>query len=116
MQMTQAAKEIKWFSNLFKEIKEISLSIYYQPTTIMFCDNRSAIELSKNDLYHDRTKHIDLRYHFIRDCIKDNLFTIIHVPTTEQQADIFTKGLQKVLFTKFRNLIMSNNNEKLNDE
>lgn len=116
MQMTQAAKEIKWFSNLFKELKEISLSIYYQPTTIMFCDNRSAIELSKNDLYHDRTKHIDLRYHFIRDCIKDNLFTIIHVPTTEQQADIFTKGLQKVLFTKFRNLIMSNNNEKLNDE
>ena len=69
MQMTQAAKEIKWFLNLFTELFQISQSQNYVPQSTLYCDNQSAIELSKNDLYHDRTKHIDLRYHFIRECI-----------------------------------------------
>ena len=72
----------------------------------LYCDNQSAIELSKNDLYHDRTKHIDLRYHFIRECIQKKLFSLQYISTTEQQADIFTKGLQRGLFIKFRNMIM----------
>jgi hypothetical protein len=109
MQMTQAAKEIKWFINLFAEIHDIIESEYYVPEITMYCDNQSAIELSNNDVYHDRTKHIDLRYHFIRECVLRKLFTIEYVPTTEQQADIFTKGLQKALFIKFRNMIMTAN-------
>jgi hypothetical protein len=115
MQMTQAAKELKWFINLFSELYSISNSNYYIPTTVMKCDNRSAIDLSKNDIYHDRTKHIDLRYHFIRDCVQAKLFSIMHVPTAEQQADIFTKGLQRNLFTKFRNLIMASTTNDGND-
>ena len=111
MQMTQAAKEIKWFINLFSELQHIGQSQYYVPHIDMLCDNQSAIELSKNDIYHDRTKHIDLRYHFIRECVQQQLFNVHYVPTAEQQADIFTKGLQKQLFTKFRNMIMCNNDE-----
>ena len=106
MQMTQAAKEIKWFLNLFTELFQISQSQNYVPQSTLYCDNQSAIELSKNDLYHDRTKHIDLRYHFIRDCIQKKLFSLQYISTTEQQADIFTKGLQRGLFIKFRNMIM----------
>ena len=50
MQMTQAAKEIKWFLNLFTELFQISQSQNYVPQSTLYCDNQSAIELSKNDL------------------------------------------------------------------
>ena len=109
MQATQAAKEVKWFLNLFTELYNISEDEYYKPHTVMYCDNQSAIELSNNDIYHDRTKHIDLRYHFIRECIQRKLFSIEYIPTSEQQADIFTKGLDRIKFIKFRNMIMTKN-------
>ncbi|XP_074351602.1 secreted RxLR effector protein 161-like [Apium graveolens] len=74
------------------------------PVTI-FIDNRSAVNLARNHVSHGRSKHIDLRYHFIRDCVEKGLFVIRHVSTNEQRADILTKALAAVKFEQMRNLL-----------
>ena len=65
-------------------------------------DNKSAIALSKNPVHHDRSKHIDIRYHFIRECIEDGKVDVDHVGTDEQLADILTKALGRVKFVELR--------------
>lgn len=57
------------------------------------CDNKSAIDISKNLVQHYRTKHIDIRYHFVIELIDEKQVVIDHVPTELQLADIFTKPL-----------------------
>lgn len=56
----------------------------------LFIDNQSAIELSKNPVFHDRSKHIDTRYHYIRDCIEQGMVSVDHVGNDDQLADILT--------------------------
>ena len=63
--------------------------------------------LSKNDVFHNRTRHIELKHHFIRALIKDGAVWISYVPTAENIADMLTKLLGKVLFIRFRNLLVS---------
>lgn len=65
-------------------------------------DNQSAIRLVKNPEFHKRTKHIDVRYHFIREKFEENLFRLQYVDTEEQYADFFTKPLPKDRFEKLR--------------
>lgn len=74
------------------------------PTTLM-CDNKSAILIARNPILHGRTKHIDTRYHFIRDLIKDGTINIIHCSTLDQVADVFTKGLPNCKFEVLRNML-----------
>jgi hypothetical protein len=65
-----------------------------QPTpTKIFEDNQSAIALAENPVNHTRSKHIDVRYHYIRTCISNNDIQLLHVPTNDNTADIFTKTL-----------------------
>jgi hypothetical protein len=64
-----------------------------QDVLTLYCDNLSAINISKNPIQHSRTKHIDIRHHFIRDLVKDKVVNLEHVATEEQVADIFTKAL-----------------------
>ena len=59
----------------------------------MYCDNQSIICLSNNPEIHSRTKHIDVRLHFIRNLIKDKILRIEHISTENMPADILTKGL-----------------------
>ena len=61
-------------------------------------DNQSAISLSKNPVHHDRSKHIDLHYHFIRDCVALGKVNVEHLRTENQLADILTKSLGRVKF------------------
>ena len=65
-------------------------------TTVILCDNQSGIRLSKNPMFHDRSKHIDIRYHFIRDIVQRGAVMLDHIGTDEQVADILTKPLGKV--------------------
>lgn len=51
--------------------------------------------LGKNPIYHSRTKHIDVRHHFVREVLKDGIIKIEYIPTTKMAADILTKGLPK---------------------
>ena len=61
----------------------------------VFCDNQSAISLAENPTYHARSKHIDIRHHFVRDVVNEKTLILEHVSTEEQAADFLTKGLPK---------------------
>ena len=73
-----------------------------QDVMTLFCDNLSAINISKNPIQHSRTKHIDIRHHFIRDLVEDKVIILEHVSTENQLADIFTKALDAVQFGNLR--------------
>ena len=66
------------------------------------CDNTSAINVSKNPVHHSRTKHIDVRHHFLRDHVEKGNIMLTHCRTEEQLADIFTKGLSRLPFQHLR--------------
>jgi hypothetical protein len=69
----------------------------------LLCDNESAIRMADNPVEHSRTKHIDIRYHFLRDHQQRGDIEITYVSTKEQLADIFTKPLDEKTFSKLRN-------------
>jgi hypothetical protein len=66
------------------------------------CDSTSAISVAKNPVLHSKTKHIEVRYHFLRDHVEKGKIALIHVPTHDQLADIFTKPLDQATFTRLR--------------
>jgi hypothetical protein len=66
----------------------------------IFCDNTSAIAITNNPVQHSRTKHIDIRYHFIREHVTNGTVELHFVPTEQQLADIFTKPLDEITFSR----------------
>ena len=86
-----------WLSQLLGELLGIQV-----PKVRLLVDNKSTIALSKNLVHHDRSKHIDTRYHFIRDCVDRGEVDIDHVSKIEQLADILTKALGHVRFVELR--------------
>jgi hypothetical protein len=66
------------------------------------CDNTSAIIIAENLVLHSKTKHIEVRYHFLRDYVEKGKIALIHVPTHDQLADNFTKPLDQATFTRLR--------------
>ena len=68
----------------------------------LYCDNLSTINISKNPIQHSRTKHIDIRHHFIRDLVEEKTIKLEHVATELQLADIFTKALDANQFENLR--------------
>ena len=71
----------------------------------MSCDNQGAIALSKDNKFHARTKHIDLRYHFIREAVEDGKINVKYVPTNDNVSDIFTKALPRPKFQQMVELL-----------
>ena len=68
-------------------------------------DSESAIQLIKNPVFHDRSKHINVRYHYIRECIEENRVKLKSVGTVEELADILTKALGRARFCELRSKI-----------
>jgi hypothetical protein len=68
----------------------------------LYVDNLSAIALCKNPVFHDRTKHIDTRYHYIRECVEKGMVDVLHVGTHDQLGDILTKALPRAKFVEMR--------------
>ena len=68
----------------------------------LLMNRKSAIELSKNPVYHERSKHIDTRYHYIRECVTDGTVEVDHISTDGQLADILTKPLGRIKFVEMR--------------
>ncbi|CAM8889062.1 unnamed protein product [Rhodiola kirilowii] len=68
----------------------------------IYCDNTSAISVAKNPTHHSKMKHIEIRHHFIRDCVEKDLVSIEFCRTEDQVADIFTKALHREPFEKLR--------------
>ncbi|WVZ72845.1 hypothetical protein U9M48_021244 [Paspalum notatum var. saurae] len=76
-----------------------------QRATLVYCDNVSAVYLSTNPVQHQRTKHIEIDLHFVRERVAAGAVRVLHVPTSSQFADIFTKGLPSTVFLEFRSSI-----------
>ena len=72
---------------------------------VFYYDNSSAIDISKNPVQHSKTKHIEIRYHFIRDLVERKVVTLEYISTERQNADIFTKPLDRSKFESLRQLI-----------
>lgn len=71
----------------------------------MFVDNKSSIDLAKNAVFHERSKHIHVRYHFIREYVERGDIILKYVNSYEQKADILTKALVTDKFEKMRDLL-----------
>ncbi|KAL4026630.1 hypothetical protein IC575_015066 [Cucumis melo] len=69
-----------------------------QSSMVLYCDNLSAISISKNPVQYSRTKHIDIRHHFIRELVEANFISLEHVQSAFQLADVFTKPLHVTTF------------------
>jgi hypothetical protein len=69
---------------------------------VICCDNKSCFKLSGNPVFHDRSKHIEIRYHFIQDKVQKGAMKFQYIPTDQQVADILTKPLEKGKFEAFR--------------
>jgi hypothetical protein len=80
--------------------------------TVIKCDNSSSIKLSINLIMHGRCKHIDVRFHYLRDLVKDNVIMLEYCNTQDQVADLMTKPLKLESFCKFRSklgMVMAQN-------
>jgi hypothetical protein len=92
-----AACQGVWLAQLLSELKSEQRTAF-----VLKMDSQSAIALGKNPVFHDRSKHIDVRFHFIRECVGNGKLEIEHVRTEEQIADILTKPLGRVQFLEMR--------------
>src|SRR5713101_8691157 len=97
MEASIVACEVMWLRKLLSGLFECELE-----ATVVHCDNQSSIRLSENPVFHDRSKHIDIRYHFLRDCVQRGTIRLEYIQTDEQVVDIFTKALYRQSFGKFR--------------
>lgn len=87
-------------------LKRLLFDLGIETSTItIYEDNQACISISKDPLYHKRIKHIDIKYHFIREQIQNKVIEPVYLATAEQTADILTKGLSREKFTYFRNKI-----------
>jgi hypothetical protein len=84
--LNHAGRESRWIEQLAK-----SLDIESEET--IYCDNQSTIALISSTIFHKRTKHIAVRYNWIKDAVANNFFKVLYIPTAKQLADIFTKIL-----------------------
>ena len=97
---TETACEGVWLRKLLNDLGREQEG----PTTI-YCDNMSAIALTKNPVFHARSKHIELRHHFIRDLVQKEEIQLEFIITNEQPADMLTKPITIEKFLKFRDML-----------
>lgn len=95
--IANAVAEAVWLRQLLTEIRRP-----LQRATVVYCDNVSAMYMSSNPVQHQRTKHVEIDLHFVRERVSLGEVRVLHVPTTSQYADVFTKGLPASIFTAFR--------------
>ena len=97
-----AAQEAVWLQQLTSDLLNRSIQ-----ETVIFEDNQSAIYLAKNQQTHDWTKHIDIKYHFIRELVETGRIKLAYCPSADMVADILTKGLPAQQFEKLHGWLAS---------
>ncbi|TYK14661.1 Retrovirus-related Pol polyprotein from transposon TNT 1-94 [Cucumis melo var. makuwa] len=95
--LADATVELLWLRGLL-----VDMGVPQQGPTLLHCDNRSAIQIAHNDVFHERTKHIENDCHFIRHHLLSHTLLLQFVSTTEQPADIFIKALPSTRFNQIR--------------
>ncbi|GMP34973.1 hypothetical protein CsSME_00052031 [Camellia sinensis var. sinensis] len=94
--VAQGICEGLWLRRILEELHaELELPVK------LYCDNKAAINISLNPVQHDRTKHVEVDRHFIKEKVEEGTICMTYVPTKEQIADTFTKGLSRQLFEDF---------------
>jgi hypothetical protein len=97
MAVSHASREAIWLQRL---VKGMGVTVE-GGATVLHVDNKSAIQLGKNQTYHGRTKHIDTQHHFVREKVHDGVIALEFCPTEDQVADVLTKGLPKAKHVMF---------------
>ncbi|WKA07403.1 hypothetical protein VitviT2T_025235 [Vitis vinifera] len=90
--VAEACKELLWMKSFIHELG------FKQQRYVVYCDNRNAIHLSKNSTFHARSKHIDVRYHWMRDALNDNLFELEKIHTDHNERWRSDLEIWKVVF------------------
>ena len=90
------------YSSHLDEAKIGRITFEYVHPIVINCDNTSSINISKNPIMHSKTKHIPIKYHFLRDQVSQKVVKLEYVDTKEHIADIFTKRLSKEAFEHLR--------------
>jgi hypothetical protein len=102
MAITEVVQEVQWTKQLLNEME------YVVSTPInIYIDNMSAISIGENDVQHDRTKHIDIKYHYIRESVNNNEIKLMYIQTNKQLADIFTKAVTPIIHNTMRDNMMT---------
>lgn len=104
MAATAAACQAIWIRNVLNQI-----TAEFIGPVVLYIDNKSAIDLAKNPLFHGRSKHIHVRYHFIRECVERGEIVLKHVSSDGQTTDILTKALTTIKFERMINLLRIQN-------
>ncbi len=86
--MASATSELIWLKCLLRD-----LTVDHSSPVQLFCDNQAALHIAANPVYHERTKHIEIDCHFVREKLKSGDITTHHVPSNSQLADLLTKVL-----------------------
>jgi hypothetical protein len=96
MALSDCFRQVSWIRNIFLE-----LGMRLGPIPI-YADNQGSIFIGSNPVQEIRTKHIDVKYHYVHECIAVKKIVLYHVPTKDNTADIFTKNLGCLKFEKFK--------------
>ena len=86
--MAYACAEVKWLKVLLA-----FLGVYHRQPVRLFCDSQAAIHIASNPVFHERSKHIDIDCHFVRELLLSGVISLAHISTKFQLADLFTKAL-----------------------
>jgi hypothetical protein len=97
MTACEACTEAVWLRKLISDLFDQT-----PESTIIYCDNQSCIRLSEHPVFHERSKHIEIKYYFIRDKVWEGEVKLEYIPTDEQTANILTKPLSRIKFAYFR--------------
>jgi hypothetical protein len=100
MAVARGAKQLLW---MFAEMGEVGFP--QEKPGVLYNDNSGAVALTRDTKHNSRVKHIDIRHHFIRDCVENQDIVVLHVPSTENLADLFTKSLGRVAHRRFCTLL-----------
>ena len=100
--LASTAAELAWLRTLFKEFK-----LFLPHVPILWCDNNSAITLASNPIFHSRTKHIEVDYHYVRGCVLCSTLGIKFISSLDNFADIFTKPLPGPHFLILRSKLLA---------
>ncbi|GKD51877.1 hypothetical protein Tco_1280853 [Tanacetum coccineum] len=95
-----AATQELWLTRLLSKITDSN-----EEKITIYVDNKSSIALMKNPVFHGRSKHIDIKYHFIRECVEKEDLTVEHISEEQQRADILTKALPRIHFVTMRQIL-----------
>ncbi|MCO5603495.1 hypothetical protein L7F22_057646 [Adiantum nelumboides] len=96
---SNACKEAIWLTRLVGDLGIVG------EVPLLHCDSQSAIQLARNPVFHAKMKHVDVRYHFIRDVLEDKRLQLVKVHTDDNPADLLTKILSPEQFAHCRELM-----------